>query len=276
MRRLAGGVAVSVAVVAITAAVPASTSAQPTTNLQAGQDAEPRTPIPPITDADRAAAFPDIERHPPHGNSVHYLVLFDQIEWQAMETGGGVNWDTAGWIGGDRNRLWFSSEGAGEDGRLVDAEAHLLYGRAFARWWDLVVGVRQDIPRGPAQTWAAVGVQGLAPYWFEVEATGYFSDRGQTAARLKAQYELLLTNRLVLQPGIEINLYGKESPERGIGAGLSRVETGLRVRYEFRRELAPYLGVMWENTFGPTADLAAVAGEQSDGPRLVAGVRLWF
>ncbi len=276
MRRLAGGVAVSVAVVAITAAVPASTSAQPTTNLQAGQDAEPRTPIPPITDADRAAAFPDIERHPPHGNSVHYLVLFDQIEWQAMETGGGVNWDTAGWIGGDRNRLWFRSEGAGEDGRLGDAEAHLLYGRAFARWWDLVVGVRQDIPRGPAQTWAAVGVQGLAPYWFEVEATGYFSDRGQTAARLKAQYELLLTNRLVLQPGIEINLYGKESPERGIGAGLSRVETGLRVRYEFRRELAPYLGVMWENTFGPTADLAAVAGEQSDGPRLVAGVRLWF
>ena len=119
-------------------------------------------------------------------------------------------------------------------------------------WWGVVVGVRQDVRPGSAQTWIAFGVQGLAPYWFEVEATGYVSDGGQTAVRLEAEYELLLTNRLVVQPLIEVNVYGKSNVARGIGAGLSDTDIGLRLRYEFRREVAPYIGVTWRNAFGET------------------------
>ncbi len=261
----------------------APASAQPTaaagqtTDEHAGQGTtQPRTPIPPITDADRAAAFPDVEGHTLQDNAVHAFVLADQLEWQGVETGGGLNWDAKGWLGRDRDRLWFRTEGEAADGRLGDAEAHLFYGRAFARWWDVVVGVRQDVRPGPAQTWLAFGVQGLAPYWFEVEATGYVSDGGQTAVRLEAEYELLFTNRLVLQPLVEVNLYGKSNVDRGIGAGLSTADIGLRVRYEFRREFAPYVGVTWNNTFGETADLLEAAGETTGGTRLVVGLRVWY
>ena len=152
----------------------------------------------------------------------------------------------------------------------------MFYGRAFARWWDVVVGLRQDIRPGPAQTWAAFGVQGLAPYGFEVEATAYISDGGQTAARLEAEYELLLTNRLVLQPLVEVNVYGKSNAERGIGAGLGSADAELRVRYEFRREFAPYVGLAWKQRFGQTADFAPAAGATAAGFRFVAGLRLWF
>ena len=247
-----------------------------TTDAQAGRGpTEPRTPIPPITDADRAAAFPDVEGHRLRDNAVHAFVLADHVEWQGVD-GSGLSWDTKGWVGRDRDRFWFRAEGESDDGRLDGAEAHFLYGRAFARWWDVVVGVRQDLRPGPAQTWAAFGVQGLAPYWFDVEATAYIGDGGQTAARLEAEYELLLTNRLIVQPLVEVNLYGRANPERGISAGVSTVETGVRVRYELRREFAPYVGVVWTNAFSRTADIAATSGEQTDGPRLVVGLRLWF
>ena len=129
---------------------------------------------------------------------------------------------------------------------------------------------------GPAQTWAAVGLQGLAPYWFEVELTGYLSDAGQTAARLEADYELLITNRLILRPRIELNLYGKRNTARGIGAGLADTDVGLRLRYEWRREFAPYLGVSWRNTYAETRRLARTTGERPSQARLVAGVRLWY
>ena len=232
---------------------------------------EPQTPIPPLTDADRAAAFPDVDGHALPDNAVQAFVLVDQVEWQGGETGSGLTWDAKGWLGRDRDRLWFRTEGEAEGGSLGATEVHLFYGRAVARWWDVVVGVRQDVRPGPAQTWAAFGVQGLAPYWFEVEATGYVSDGGQTAARLEAEYELLFTNRLVLQPRVEVNLYGKTHEARGVGAGLSDVEAGLRMRYEFRREFAPYIGLEWSRPFGQTADFAAAAGL-----RFVAGLRLWY
>ena len=247
------------------------------TDQQAGYGTtQPTIPIPPITVADRAAAFPDVESHVMRDNAVYAFVLFDQLEWQGDRSAGGLNWDAKGWVGGDRDRLWFRTEGQADDSHLGAAEAQLFYGRAVARWWDVVVGVRQDVRPGPAQTWAAFGVQGLAPYWFELEATGYVSDGGQTAVRLEVEYELLLTNHLVLQPLVELNLYGKSNVERGIGAGLSSADIGLRMRYEFRRELAPYVGVTWNNTFGETADLAEAAGETSEGPRFVAGLRVWY
>lgn len=240
-----------------------------------GQD-EPRTPIPPVTRADLEAAFPDVARHPMRDDALHYFVLLDQLEGVDIPSGAGLRWDSTAWVGGDLNRVWLRSEGDAADGGIGTAEAHLLYGRAVARWWDVVVGVRQELRPWPARSWLAVGLQGLAPYWFEVEATVYLGPGGRTAARLKANYELLLTNRLVLQPLVELDLLGRHDLGRGLGAGFSTVETGLRLRYEIRRELAPYVGVVWHNAFGETARLAESAGEASGRGRLVAGLRFWF
>jgi copper resistance protein B len=233
--------------------------------------------IPPISDEDRAAAFPELHgQHTVHDDAVHYYVLFDQLEWQSGDGATAGSWDNKGWIGQDVNRFWFRTEGEAEDGDLGEARAHALYGRAIHRWWDLVVGVRQDFRPGPQRTWAAVGIQGLAPYWFEVEATAYIGEAGRTHFRVETENELLFTNRLVLQPLLELELYGKSDPERGIGAGLSSGEAGLRLRYEFRREFAPYVGVTWNRKFFGTADFAEAAGEDKRGAKLALGVRAWF
>ena len=232
--------------------------------------------LPPVTDQDRRAAFPDVEGHAVHDQAIHYFVLFDQLEWQSGGGAKGLNVDSKGWVGGDLNRFWFRAEAETEGRRLGASQAHFLYGRAFARWWDVVAGVRQDVRPGPAQTWAAIGIQGLAPYWFEVEATAYIGENGRTHFRLETEYELLLTNRLVLQPLIELELYGKDIPERGIGAGLSSAEYGLRLRFEIRRELAPYLGITWNHKYGATARFARASGEDAGGTRVLLGLRTWF
>ena len=232
--------------------------------------------IPPLTDADRKAAFPDVEGHTVHDQNLHYYVLLDQFEWQAAGDGSGLNLDSKGWLGRDRDRIWFRAEGDSEEGRVGEAQAHVLYGRQFSRWWDIVGGIRQDFRPGPAQTWAAIGVQGLAPYWFEIEATAYVGASGRTHARFEVEYELLLTNRLIFQPLVEVEIFGKSDPERGIGAGVSTTDAGFRLRYEFRRELAPYVGVVWSNKWGKTADFAEAAGEDTGGARFVTGLRLWF
>jgi copper resistance protein B len=232
--------------------------------------------IPRLTDAQRQAAFPDVEGHTVHDQAVHYFALFDRLEWQGGGDDDGIELDGKGWIGRDRDRVWFRAEGGTEEGRVGDARAHVLFGRQFSRWWDIVAGIRQDFRPGPAQTWAAVGVQGLAPYWFEIEATAYVGESGRTHARFEVEYELLLTNRLVLQPLLELDLSGKSDPERGIGAGLSSTEAGVRLRYEFRRELAPYAGVTWSRKYGDTAGLAEAAGGPVSRARLVTGLRLWF
>ena len=228
------------------------------------------------TEEDRKAAFPDVEGHATHDQSVHYFVLLDQLEWQAANDAGGINLDGKGWIGRDRDRLWFRTEGDGEVDRVEAAQAHVLYGRQIARWWDVVGGIRQDFRPGPAQTWAVLGIQGLAPYWFEIEATAYVGASGRTQARLELEYELLLTNRLVLQPLVEVEVFGMSDPERGVGAGLSTTDIGFRLRHELRREVAPYVGVVWSNKWGKTADFARAGGDDASGARLVAGVRLWF
>jgi copper resistance protein B len=232
--------------------------------------------IPPLTDEDRQAAFPDVGGHAAHDRHVNYFVLLDQVEWQGAASSDRVNLDTTGWIGRDRDRFWFRAEGDAEDGSVGDAHAHALYGHQFSRWWDVVAGLRQDFEPGPAQTWAAVGVQGLAPYWFEVEATAYVGASGRTQARLEAEYDLRVTNRLLVQPLVEVELFGKSDAERRIGAGLSTTDAGLRVRYLLRRELAPYVGVTWSWKHGETADFAQADGEEVSGVRLVTGLRVWF
>ena len=241
----------------------------------AAQDASRPSWLPAITEADRAAAFPDVHGHGVHDNAITSFVLFDQLEWQTGTGPDSAVWDVKGWIGRDRDRIWFRTEGAGSDDESA-AQAHVMYGRAIARWWDLVAGVRHDTGTGPDRTWGAIGVQGLAPYRFNVEATAYVGEDWRTHVRLETEYELLLTNRLVLQPLVELDVYGKSDPERGIGAGLSSGDAGLRLRYEIRRELAPYAGVEWSRRFFGTADLARAQGEPNAHTRFVLGARVWF
>lgn len=237
---------------------------------------EPREPIPAITPADRIAAFPDVGGHTVHDDSLQHYVLFNRLEAWDAEPGTGFAWEGQGWVGTDLNRLWARSDGERIDGETESADLEVLYGRSIARWWDVVAGVRHDFQPGSSQTFAAIGVIGLAPYKFEIEATAYFGESGQTAARLEAEYELLLTNRLILQPLIEVSLYGQNDERRGIGSDLSNVEVGLRLRYEIRREFAPYIGVNWEKVFGGTADFARARGEAVDDRQFVIGLRAWF
>lgn len=237
---------------------------------------QPKEPIPPLTDADRTAAFPEgLDGHATHDRRLMTFVLFDQLEWQGGEEGG-ISIDNKTWIGGDINRLWLRAEGESSGGRPENAQLHAMYGRSFSRWWDVVAGVRQDFKPGPAQTWLAVGIQGLAPQWFEVEATAYVGDEARTHFRFEVEYELLFTNRLILQPLFETEVYGKDDPLRRIGAGLSSIDAGLRLRYEFRREFAPYVGLVWHRAFFGSADFAREDGEDVGNTRLAFGIRTWF
>ncbi len=236
----------------------------------------PVTPIPVLTAADRAAAAPPAAAHARHGESIQSLVLFNRLEAWNADAGTGMAWEGAAWFGGDLNRLWLRSEGERADGLTESADLEVLYGRSVARWWDVVAGVRHDFKPGASQDFLAIGVMGVAPQKFHVEATAYLGQRGQTAARLEAEYELLLTHRLTLQPLVEANLHGKDDARRGIGAGLSTVEVGLRLRYEAIRRFAPYLGIVRERAFGQTADYRRDQGEDIDDTRFVAGFRIWF
>ncbi len=200
-------------------------------------------------------------------------VLFDQLELYDSDD---FSWDATAWLGYAFNRLAIRTEGERVDGDTERAELELLWSHSFARWWDVVAGARANMKPGSQQNWAAIGVQGLAPYRFELEATGYVGESGDTAARFEAEYELLITSRLILQPQLELNWYGQSDPERRIGSGLSSVEAGLRLRYEFRREVAPYVGLVRERLVGSTADLARADGLDPEDTSLVAGIRLRF
>lgn len=237
---------------------------------------QPRTPIPVVTDADRAAATPPSGGHPAHDDSIQHYVLLDRLEGWDADPGTGTAWAMQGWLGTDLDRLWLRSEGERVDGRTESADLEVLYGRSVARWWDVVAGVRHDFNPGGSQDFAAVGVMGLAPYMFEVQATGYIGQSGQTAARIEVEYEMLLTNRLILQPMIEADFYGRNDERRGIGSGLSTAEAGVRLRYEITRQFAPYVGIVHERAFGRTADFRREEGEGASDTRVVAGFRVWF
>ncbi|MGN8144143.1 copper resistance protein B [Pseudomonas sp. 22105] len=244
--------------------------------MQPAAPTESRTPIPALTDADRAAVFTSHAGHQVHDSAINTYFLADKLEWQDADDASTLAWDLSGWIGGDIDRLWLRSEGERSNGKTEDAEIQALWGHAISPWWDVVSGVRQDFKPGAPQTWAAFGLQGMALYNFEAEATAFIGENGQSAVRLEGDYDILLTNRLILQPTAELNVYGKNDPQRGIGSGLSNTGAGLRLRYEIRREFAPYIGVTWNRTYGRTADYAREEGEDRSEARLVLGVRLWF
>lgn len=241
------------------------------------QDPPPRPPfIPPLTDADRAAAFPPLRgHHHTSDNAVRAMVLFDQLEWQAFGNTNDLSWDTTTWIGTDTDRLWFRAEGDRARGRFEQAQLQALYGRAISRWWQLMAGVRQDIRPGAPRTAAAIGVQGLAPYFFHVEGSLFAEANGRAHLRLETEYDLLVTNRVVLQPLVEVEIYSRADPAQQLGRGLATLDAGLRLRYEVRREFAPYLGLVWHRAFFDTADLHRAAGRRDRGVAVAFGVRLW-
>lgn len=203
-------------------------------------------------------------------------LLVDRLEYAEGRDDTATAYDLQGWFGRDYDRVVLKAEGEIEDGRLHDARTELLWGHAVAPYWDTQLGLRYDHGEGPDRGWLAFGIQGLAPYWFEVEATAYAGEQGRSALRLGAEYEWLFTQRWILQPRVEANLYGKRDEPRVRGGGLSDAVVGLRLRYEFHRQFAPYIGAEWSGLYGETADFARAAGAPTDDTRWVAGVRAWF
>jgi copper resistance protein B len=218
----------------------------------------------------------DLEPHATLEDPLNRSFLLDQFETRERDGGRDLAWDARFWAGYAFDKVVLRTEGEKRGGDTEHAELELLWSHAIAPWWEILAGARTDFAPGASQTWAACGVQGLAPYRFEVDATAYLADGGSTAARVEGKYELLITPRLVLQPQVEIEWHGQSDAARGIGAGLAGAEMGLRLRYEFRREIAPYVGLVRERSFGRTADLRRAAGEDPDDTRLVAGVRVRF
>ena len=202
--------------------------------------------------------------------------LLDQFELSDATGDNTLSWDGQGWLGKDLRKLWFKTEGERDGGTTNEAELQFLYSKAIAKYWEFQVGVRHDFKPSPTRSWAVVGVQGLAPYFFETDIAFFVGESGRTAFRFVTEYELLLTQRLILTPEIEVNFYGQDDIDIGIGSGLSDLEVGLRLRYEVRREFAPYIGVNWSKLFGNTKDFARIAGESTSEAQLVIGLRAWF
>lgn len=203
-------------------------------------------------------------------------LMLDRFEYRIREDEDGFLWDGDAWYGGDINRVWIESEGEGmfEEG-VEDADISVLYGRAISPWFDLQAGVRQDLT-GPTRTYLDLGIQGLAPYLFEVEADVYLSNKGDVTASAEVELDQRVTQRLILQPRAEIALAAQDVPELGIGAGIDTIEAGLRLRYEIAREFAPYIGIEQEWKVGQSADFARAAGEDPSVTNYVLGVRFWF
>ncbi|WP_429001561.1 copper resistance protein B [Xanthomonas arboricola] len=235
----------------------------------------PREPIPEPTAEDITAAFAPLQNHAMHGTGVNRYVLLDRLEAFDTDRGSGQEWEARAWIGGDINRLWLRSEGERQQGRTQDASVEAFYGHAISPWWDVLVGVRQDIGTDH-RSWAAFGVQGLAPYKFETEATLFVGSGGRAALRLEGEYDVLLTNRLILQPRVEANIALSEDTQRGIDSGLEQLEAGVRLRYEITRRFAPYIGWVHQRSFGDRAQRATMDDEPARDSSFIAGVRIWF
>ncbi|HJU07194.1 MAG TPA: copper resistance protein B [Rhodanobacteraceae bacterium] len=206
-------------------------------------------------------------------DSARGMLLLDQLEYVHADRGGDAAFvDGEAWYGKDFDKLWLKFEGHSGDSLRTEA----LWDHAVVPFWDTQLGLRHDSGNGPDRTWIAFGVQGLAPWRIETEATIYLGENGRSAARLQLEYEALLTQHLILQPKFEMNLYGRDDPQRGTGSGLSDAGLGLRLRYEITRQFAPYLGVVWQQRYGRSADVVRARGEHPDQVQFVAGVRVWF
>ena len=250
------------------------------TTLPAGNAPAPAAPTDHYADrtfspTEMAASRRTLKRE--HGGSTHSMVMFNLAEFQARKGGDGFRWDGEGWFGGDINRAVVKTEGEGAFRSGVDsAEVQLLYSRALDPYWNLQGGVRYDFKPNPSRTYATIGIEGLAPYWFEVEGALFLSNKGDVLARAEGYYDQRITQRLILQPRVELNLAAQNVPENRIGSGLSNAELGLRLRYEIKREFAPYIGVSYDRKFGDTARFARADSGRASATSLVLGIRTWF
>lgn len=246
---------------------------------EAGDGDAPETPTDfaadaffPVADMAHARGVLDKE----HGGGLQSKVMTNLFEYQSRSGEGGYRWDGEGWFGGDLNRLVVKSEGEGSASNVQSGEIQALYSRAIAPFTDFQVGVRHDFEPGPSRTFLTLGFESLLPYRLKAGAAVFVGERGQVLGRLEGSYDFRLTQRLVLQPRVELNLAAKNDAATGIGSGLSDAELGLRLRYEIRREFAPYLGVSFERSLGDTAGFARTSGERVEKTSLVAGIRAWF
>jgi uncharacterized protein involved in copper resistance len=257
------------------------TGAKIGTDLPPGNKPAPAPPGDHLADrfwgADAMASSRENDLRREHGGMTYYQVLFNLAEYQARKGSDGYRWDGEAWVGGDINRLWLKSEGEGGFGKALEsAEVQALYSHALDPYWNLQAGVRYDFKPNPSRTYATIGIEGLAPYQFEVEGALFLSDKGDVLARAEGYYDQRITNYFVLQPRVEANFAAQDVRETGIGSGLTDLEAGLRLRYEGRREFAPYIGVSWERQFGDTARFSRARGDDTGGFSFVAGVRTWF
>lgn len=208
-----------------------------------------------------------------------WAVTFDRFEYADGLSSGLDNvsqYDAQAWYGNSYERLVIKAEGEFVDNKLAESETQILWGHAISTFWDSQIGLRFDSSEGPSRQWLTFGVQGLAPYWFEVDASLSIGAEGRSVFNMEAEYELLITQRLVLQPRFALSAYGKDDVEVGVGKGLSSLITGIRLRYEFSRQFAPYVGVEWTGLYGNTADFSKAEGLPSRQTQWVAGLRFWF
>ena len=218
-----------------------------------------------------AAPFGD----PIQDEHIYYHALLEEFEGR-FGTDNSFRWEGEAWAGTDTDRLWLKSEGETTGGKLEDGQHEMFYDRPISSYFDLQTGLRVDADSNSGRTWAAFGVEGLAPLFFHVSATGYASSEGHYAAKLEGDYDLLITQRLILQPQIEMNFYSKDDPARRLGSGLADLDTGLRLRYEFTRKFAPYVAATYENKFGQTANFLRMDGEGGSDLRFTIGIRAWL
>ncbi len=250
------------------------------TALPAGD--APAPPLPTDHYADRFFP-PDAMKHArdemmrEQGGQQFNKVLFNLAEYQFHNGKDGYRWDGEAWFGGDINRLAINTEGEGTIGRGIDsAEVQALYSRAVGPYFNLQAGVRHDFQPSPTRTYATVGVEGLSPFMFEIGGAAFVSTKGYVLGRVEGYYDQRITQRLILQPRVELNLAAQDMRADRIGAGLTDVELGLRLRYEIRREFAPYVGISYEAKTGQTARYARANGDDPTTTSLVAGIRFWF
>ena len=261
--------------------MPANTDAEAAgTNLPAGSAPPPPFPTDHAADQVYPPAAMAMGRHHLdtfHGGRKIGQVMFNLAEYQFRKGHDGFEWNGQAWYGGDIDRVWLKSEGDGTFGRSVDrAEVQALYSHAIGPYFNLQGGLRYDFKPNPSRVYATVGVEGLAPGFFELEGALFLSNKGEMLARAEGYYDQRITQRLILQPRAELNFAAQSSRATGIGSGLSDAEFGVRLRYDIRREFAPYVGVQYRRAFGDSAKYLRAAGEDPGGWELLTGVRTWF
>jgi copper resistance protein B len=233
--------------------------------------------LPSLVLAYEPAGTPSDWAMPMHRPGPYWKLLADRLEAGFSDKSDAYAWDVQGWYGGDQRRLWVKSEGEGtQGGSAHHAEVQVLYGQMFAPFWDWQIGIRHDFEPDPSRSHLVLGVQGVIPYELEFDGALFVSENGKVSTRVEAEYDLKISQQLVLQPRLELNAAFSDDPAIGIASGLNSTALGLRLRYEVRREFAPYIGIEWEQLYGDTRDFAQDAGEPGSLTLFVIGIRGWF